>query len=114
VKLNILKHKQLEKSKQIELYSCKMFMADVNKWKRHIVNLQRSHQKWGWGIPKIEIKKNQEIPRWQIEGGSRKCASYSEILERCWRHILQAKPLRRGKTLTPPHLQPVQSISTSC
>jgi hypothetical protein len=37
----------------------------------------------------------------------------TEILERHWRHTLQAKPLRRGKTLTPPKLQPVQSISTS-
>jgi hypothetical protein len=26
---------------------------------------------------------------------------------------LQAKPLRRGKTLNPPHLQPTQRISTS-
>jgi hypothetical protein len=31
-----------------------------------------------------------EIPRWQLEGGNRKQASYSEILERCWRHTLQA------------------------
>jgi hypothetical protein len=30
------------------------------------------------------------IPRWRLEGGSRKRASYSEILERCWRHTLQA------------------------
>jgi hypothetical protein len=56
----------------------------------------------------------REIPKWQLEGGNRKHASYSEILERHWRHTLQAKPLKRGKTLTPPHLQPVQSISTSC
>jgi hypothetical protein len=27
------------------------------------------------------------IPRWQLEGGSRKQASYSEILERRWRHF---------------------------
>jgi hypothetical protein len=59
------------------------------------------------------IEEGEEIPRWQLEGGSRKHASYSEILERHWRHTLQAKPPRRGKTLTPPHLQPVQSISTS-
>jgi hypothetical protein len=39
------------------------------------------------------------IPRWQLEGGSRSHPSYSEILERCWRHTLQAKPPRRGKTL---------------
>jgi hypothetical protein len=31
-----------------------------------------------------------EIPRWWLEGGSRKRASYSEILERRWRHTLQA------------------------
>jgi hypothetical protein len=49
------------------------------------------------------------FPRWRLEGGSRKRASYSEILERHWRHTLQAKPQRRCKTLTPPHLQPVQS-----
>jgi hypothetical protein len=53
------------------------------------------------------------ISRWQLEGGSKKRASYSEILERRWRHTLQAKLLRRGKTLTPPPLQPAQSISTS-
>jgi hypothetical protein len=41
------------------------------------------------------------IPRWRLEGGSRKCAYYSEILEKCWRHTLQARPPRRGKTLTP-------------
>jgi hypothetical protein len=41
------------------------------------------------------------IPRWQLEAGSRKHASYSEILERSWRHTLHAKPPRRGKTLTP-------------
>jgi hypothetical protein len=36
------------------------------------------------------LKKREEIPRWWLEGGSRKPASYSEILERCWRHTLQA------------------------
>jgi hypothetical protein len=30
------------------------------------------------------------IPRWWLEGRSRKRASYSEILERHWRHTLQA------------------------
>jgi hypothetical protein len=30
-----------------------------------------------------------EIPRWQLEVGSRMRASYSEILERRWRHTLQ-------------------------
>jgi hypothetical protein len=30
------------------------------------------------------------IPRWRLEVGSRKRASYSEILERRWRHTLQA------------------------
>jgi hypothetical protein len=30
------------------------------------------------------------IPRWWLEGGSRKRASYSEILERHRRHTLQA------------------------
>jgi hypothetical protein len=32
----------------------------------------------------------RRIPRWWLEGGSRKRASYSEILERRRRHILQA------------------------
>jgi hypothetical protein len=59
------------------------------------------------------IKVSEEIPRWQLEGGSRKHASYNEILDRHGRHTLQAKPLKRGKTLTPPHLQLVQSTSTS-
>jgi hypothetical protein len=30
------------------------------------------------------------IPRWRLEVGSRKRASYSVILERRWRHTLQA------------------------
>jgi hypothetical protein len=30
------------------------------------------------------------IPRWRLEVGSRKRTSYSEILERRWRHTLQA------------------------
>jgi hypothetical protein len=34
--------------------------------------------------------KRLEIPRWRLEGGSRKRASYSEILERHCRHTLQA------------------------
>jgi hypothetical protein len=55
----------------------------------------------------------RRIPRWQLEGGRRKHASYSEILERHWRHTLQESPPRRGKTLTLPHLQPAQRISTS-
>jgi septal ring factor EnvC (AmiA/AmiB activator) len=55
----------------------------------------------------------EPAPRWRLEGGSRKRASYTEILELCRRHTLQAKPPRRGKTLTPPQLQPVQRISTS-
>jgi hypothetical protein len=63
---------------------------------------------------KICFKKSKcQIPRWQQEGGSRKCASDKEILEKRWRHTLQARTTRRGKTLTPPHLQSVQSISTS-
>jgi hypothetical protein len=37
-----------------------------------------------------KIQNFGEIPRWQLEGGSRKRASYSEIMERRWRHILQA------------------------
>jgi hypothetical protein len=32
----------------------------------------------------------ERIPRWRLEVGSRKRASYSEILERRWRHTLQA------------------------
>jgi hypothetical protein len=36
------------------------------------------------------INNVQEIPRWRLEVGSRKRASYSEILERRWRHTLQA------------------------
>jgi hypothetical protein len=48
-----------------------------------------------------------------LEGGSRKRAFYSEILEKRWRHKWQARPQRRGKILTLPHLQPEQRISTS-
>jgi ribonuclease HI len=35
-------------------------------------------------------RSEERIPRWRLEGGSRKRASYSEILERRWRHTLQA------------------------
>jgi hypothetical protein len=38
----------------------------------------------------IRNKTPRRIPRWQLEGGSRKRASYSEILERRQRHTLQA------------------------
>jgi hypothetical protein len=70
----------------------------------------RPHKKiFNWHI----LKYFYQIPRWWLEGGSRKHASYSEILERRWRHTLQAKPPRTGKTLIPPHLQPAQRISTS-
>jgi hypothetical protein len=37
----------------------------------------------------INTMKNNDS-RWQLEVGSRKWPSYSEILERCWRHTLQA------------------------
>jgi hypothetical protein len=46
-------------------------------------------------------------------GRKQKYVSCSEILERRWRHNLQAKPPRRDKTLTPPQLQQAQRISTS-
>jgi hypothetical protein len=38
----------------------------------------------------IKKVKFRRIPRWQQEGGSRKWASHSEILERHQRHTLQA------------------------
>jgi hypothetical protein len=41
------------------------------------------------------------IPRWQLEGGSRKHASYSEILERHWRHTLQAKTTEKRQNFDP-------------
>jgi hypothetical protein len=41
------------------------------------------------------------FPRWWLEGGSRKRDSYSEILEKCWRHTLQAKPPRRVQNFDP-------------
>jgi hypothetical protein len=72
--------------------------------------------KLDWDIEESGFHRQKEVGeilRWQIEGGSRKRASYSEILERRWRHTLQAKPPRRSKALTPPHLQQAQSISTS-
>jgi hypothetical protein len=40
-------------------------------------------------ITEIE-KSTLGIPRWRLEVGSRKRASYSEILEKRWRHTLQA------------------------
>jgi hypothetical protein len=38
----------------------------------------------------IKNTNKRRIPRWQLEVGSRKRPSYSEILERRWRHTLQA------------------------
>jgi hypothetical protein len=45
--------------------------------------------------------KDQWIPRWRLEGGSRKRASYSEILERHWRHTLQAKITEKRHNFDP-------------
>jgi hypothetical protein len=42
-----------------------------------------------------------EITRWRLEGGSRKHASYNEILERCWRHTLQAKTTKKRQNFDP-------------
>jgi hypothetical protein len=87
----------------------KMMGNSINyKFKVHLKNVHAMMSK-----KRLIDKTVRRIPRKQLEGGSRKRASYSEILERCWRHTLQAKPPRRGKTLTSPHLQPAQSISTS-
>jgi hypothetical protein len=85
-------------------YSTQEAEKGDHKFEASLVNIAR---------PCLKME-GSRIPRWQLEGGSRKCASYSEILERRWRHTVQAKTLRRGKTLTPPHLQPAQRISTSC
>jgi hypothetical protein len=54
----------------------------------------------------IKKSPNREIPRWQLEGRSRKRTSYSEILERHWRHILQAKlwPLHTSSQCRAPPL----------
>jgi hypothetical protein len=39
---------------------------------------------------KTKTKIKPQKPGWRLEVGSRKRASYSEILERRWRHTLQA------------------------
>jgi hypothetical protein len=75
--------------------------------KLNFQKINDSIKKWATELTELF----QRIPRWRPEGGSRKRTSYSEILEKCWRHILQA---RRGKILTPPHNQLAQRISTSC
>jgi hypothetical protein len=36
-----------------------------------------------WEVAPARSERRRGIPRWQLEGGSRKRASYSEILERC-------------------------------
>jgi hypothetical protein len=38
----------------------------------------------------LKINIGKGIPRWRLEVGSRKQPSYSEILEKRWRHTLQA------------------------
>jgi hypothetical protein len=85
------------------------------KYHRESQNNQKTNKDTTIMAAKRKVKeKERGIPRWQLEGRSRKHASYSEILERCGRHTLQAKPPIRGKTLTLPHLQLAQRISTSC
>jgi hypothetical protein len=71
----------------------------------HSSSSEVHHEKKGNTIKRKrkEEKEEVEIPRWQLEGGSRKRASQSKILERRWRNTLQEKPPRRGKTPTPPH-----------
>jgi hypothetical protein len=49
-----------------------------------------SSQAIAHGKRKLKKKKQGGIPRWRLEVGSRKRSSYSEILERLWRHTLQA------------------------
>jgi hypothetical protein len=64
-----------------------------------------------------ELKRQQNVD-WEdskmvARGRKQKACLLKKILERHWRYTLQEQPLRRGKTLTPPHLQPAHSISTS-
>jgi hypothetical protein len=58
--------------------------AYIKRTKRSQINDLMLHLKF------IEKRRIRRIPRWQLEGGSKKRASYSEILERCQRHTLQA------------------------
>jgi predicted ATP-binding protein involved in virulence len=58
-------------------------VQDVLKKFQDITN--KEHEK-----TQKQINELGEIPRWRLEVGSRKRPSYSEILERCWRHTLQA------------------------
>jgi hypothetical protein len=81
------------------------FFEKINKIDKPLANLTNVRRE-KTQISKTRNEKGEFFPRWWLEGGSRKHASYSEILERHWRHTLQAKPPRRRKTLTPPHLQP--------
>jgi hypothetical protein len=71
----------------------------ASKWRRN--------QKVGFmwlkfiNLPDNNYHKNQDklgrIPRWQLEGRSRKQASYREILERHWRHTLQENHREEAK-----------------
>jgi hypothetical protein len=45
--------------------------------------------------------KKRGFPRWWLEGGSRKRASFSEILARRWRHTLQAKSQKKRQNIDP-------------
>jgi transglutaminase/protease-like cytokinesis protein 3 len=130
---HILGHKaSLSKYKKIE--TIPYILSDHNALKLEINNKNNTkyanscklnntflNDQWVIDEMKEEIKRflevdkneNMENPIWRLEGGNRKRASYSAILEKRWRHTLQASPPRRGKTLTPPHLQTAQRTSTS-
>jgi hypothetical protein len=61
--------------------------AERKRWEREDVIIEKeaeSHEGARGHVKNVDF---WWIPRWQLEGGSRKRASYSEILERQRRHI---------------------------
>jgi hypothetical protein len=63
------------------LFSCSCYKSLAVGFKNEqLANQNGKHQEFA----------NFWIPRWWLEGGSRKQASYGEILERRWRLTLQA------------------------
>jgi hypothetical protein len=75
----------------------------------HMLTQLLRRERWG----RVWFKDRWGDSKMAARGRKQKACLLNKILERYWRYTLQEKPPRRGKILTPPHLHPVHSISTS-
>jgi hypothetical protein len=86
-RLKILHQNSLREDKHYFLQNVEMFTILSNKGNsnKNDTETPSHHRRYGY-----HQGSKRRIPRWRLEVGSRKRPSYSEILERCWRHTLQA------------------------